>query len=51
MLEPGWRNDRAAHVASCVYVQWQNIYFWPLFTGTAIPMEERWSRMWLDTWV
>lgn len=27
------------------------IYFWPLYTGTAIPIEDWRSRMWLDTWV
>ncbi|MGW3979964.1 hypothetical protein [Streptomyces mirabilis] len=29
----------------------QNIYFWPLYTGTAIPIDQWRSRMWLDTWV
>ncbi|MET7896801.1 hypothetical protein [Streptomyces mirabilis] len=27
------------------------IYFWPLYTGTAIPIDQWRSRMWLDTWV
>ncbi|MCZ9347025.1 hypothetical protein NGM37_55920, partial [Streptomyces sp. TRM76130] len=27
------------------------IYFWPLYTGTAIPMADWRARMWLDTWV
>ncbi|MYU06331.1 hypothetical protein GTY81_21105 [Streptomyces sp. SID8366] len=27
------------------------IYFWPLFTGTAIPIDSWRARMWLDTWV
>ncbi|MGW2718421.1 phage integrase central domain-containing protein [Streptomyces sp. NPDC001492] len=27
------------------------IYFWPLYTGTAIPIDDWRSRMWLDTWV
>ncbi len=27
------------------------IYFWPIYTGTAIPIESWRSRMWLDTWV
>jgi hypothetical protein len=25
--------------------------FWPLYTGTAIPIDSWRSRMWLDTWV
>lgn len=32
-------------------IAWNFIYFWPLYTGTAIPMEEWRARMWLDTWV
>jgi dolichyl-phosphate-mannose--protein O-mannosyl transferase len=27
------------------------IYFWPLYTGTAIPIDDWRARMWLDTWV
>ncbi|GGX15998.1 hypothetical protein GCM10010321_32860 [Streptomyces chartreusis] len=27
------------------------IYFWPLYTGQAIPIDDWRSRMWLDTWV
>ncbi|WOX23914.1 dolichyl-phosphate-mannose--protein mannosyltransferase [Streptomyces solicathayae] len=30
---------------------WNFIYFWPLYTGEAIPMESWRNRMWLDTWV
>ncbi|MFG3497890.1 dolichyl-phosphate-mannose--protein mannosyltransferase [Streptomyces sp. NPDC047928] len=30
---------------------WNFIYFWPLFTGQAIPMDDWRGRMWLDTWV
>ncbi|MET8133947.1 MULTISPECIES: phospholipid carrier-dependent glycosyltransferase [unclassified Streptomyces] len=30
---------------------WNFIYFWPLYTGTAIPIDQWRSRMWLDTWV
>ncbi|MGI5355707.1 hypothetical protein ACQI4E_10390 [Streptomyces sp. CA-252508] len=26
-------------------------YFWPLYTGQSIPMEDWRDRMWLDTWV
>ncbi|WP_370413217.1 dolichyl-phosphate-mannose--protein mannosyltransferase [Streptomyces fradiae] len=32
-------------------IVWNFIYFWPLYTGTAIPMEQWRNRMWLDTWV
>ncbi|MFF9242792.1 dolichyl-phosphate-mannose--protein mannosyltransferase [Streptomyces sp. NPDC014801] len=32
-------------------IAWNFIYFWPLFTGTAIPIDQWRSRMWLDTWV
>ncbi|MUT88639.1 hypothetical protein GOL98_03460 [Streptomyces sp. Z38] len=27
------------------------IYFWPIYTGTPIPIDDWRSRMWLDTWV
>ncbi|MFJ4921235.1 dolichyl-phosphate-mannose--protein mannosyltransferase [Streptomyces sp. NPDC088725] len=30
---------------------WNFIYFWPLYTGTPIPMDSWQNRMWLDTWV
>ncbi|MEU9211999.1 phospholipid carrier-dependent glycosyltransferase [Streptomyces sp. NPDC048415] len=32
-------------------IAWNFIYFWPLYTGTAIPIGQWRSRMWLDTWV
>lgn len=32
-------------------IVWNFIYFWPLYTGTAIPLDSWRSRMWLDTWV
>ncbi|MEU7502079.1 phospholipid carrier-dependent glycosyltransferase [Streptomyces griseofuscus] len=32
-------------------IAWNFIYFWPLFTGTAIPIDSWRARMWLDTWV
>ncbi|MBD0840792.1 MULTISPECIES: dolichyl-phosphate-mannose--protein mannosyltransferase [unclassified Streptomyces] len=32
-------------------IAWNFIYFWPLFTGTSIPIDDWRSRMWLDTWV
>ncbi|MFK4224183.1 dolichyl-phosphate-mannose--protein mannosyltransferase [Streptomyces sp. NPDC019890] len=30
---------------------WNFIYFYPLYTGIPIPVEEWRNRMWLDTWV
>ncbi|MFH0519926.1 dolichyl-phosphate-mannose--protein mannosyltransferase [Streptomyces sp. M41] len=32
-------------------IAWNFIYFWPIYTGTSIPIDEWRSRMWLDTWV
>ncbi|MFJ9628958.1 dolichyl-phosphate-mannose--protein mannosyltransferase [Streptomyces sp. NPDC091280] len=32
-------------------ITWNFIYFWPLYTGTSIPIGQWRSRMWLDTWV
>lgn len=32
-------------------IAWNFIYFWPIFTGTPIPIDDWRSRMWLDTWV
>ncbi|MGW0995463.1 dolichyl-phosphate-mannose--protein mannosyltransferase [Streptomyces sp. NPDC002523] len=32
-------------------IAWNFIYFWPLYTGQAIPIDAWRSRMWLDTWV
>ncbi|MFI9800348.1 dolichyl-phosphate-mannose--protein mannosyltransferase [Streptomyces sp. NPDC052302] len=32
-------------------IAWNFIYFWPLHTGTSIPIDEWRSRMWLDSWV
>ncbi|WP_405919635.1 dolichyl-phosphate-mannose--protein mannosyltransferase [Streptomyces longwoodensis] len=32
-------------------IAWNFIYFWPLYTGQAIPIDSWRSRMWLDTWV
>ncbi|MFJ8585932.1 dolichyl-phosphate-mannose--protein mannosyltransferase [Streptomyces sp. NPDC093595] len=30
---------------------WNFIWFWPLYTGQSIPMDDWRERMWLDTWV
>ncbi|WP_408909521.1 dolichyl-phosphate-mannose--protein mannosyltransferase [Streptomyces solicavernae] len=30
---------------------WNFIYFWPIYTGTPIPVDSWRARMWFDTWV
>ncbi|WP_406727163.1 phospholipid carrier-dependent glycosyltransferase [Streptomyces sp. GD-15H] len=32
-------------------IAWNFIYFWPIYTGTSLPIDDWRSRMWLDTWV
>ncbi|MGW1027281.1 dolichyl-phosphate-mannose--protein mannosyltransferase [Streptomyces sp. NPDC002577] len=32
-------------------IAWNFIYFWPIYTGQAIPLDSWRSRMWLDTWI
>ncbi|MEV7284239.1 phospholipid carrier-dependent glycosyltransferase [Streptomyces sp. NPDC093252] len=32
-------------------IAWNFIYFWPIYTGQSIPIDDWRSRMWLDTWV
>ncbi|MFI1419485.1 dolichyl-phosphate-mannose--protein mannosyltransferase [Streptomyces sp. NPDC020731] len=32
-------------------IAWNFIYFWPIYTGTPIPIDDWRARMWLDTWV
>ncbi|MGW0731542.1 dolichyl-phosphate-mannose--protein mannosyltransferase [Streptomyces sp. NPDC002851] len=32
-------------------IVWNFIYFWPIYTGTPIPVDSWRARMWLDTWV
>ncbi|MFD7729224.1 hypothetical protein ACFV6F_02405 [Kitasatospora phosalacinea] len=27
------------------------LYFYPIFTGQTIPMDDWRARMWLDTWI
>ncbi|MFF7715814.1 dolichyl-phosphate-mannose--protein mannosyltransferase [Streptomyces sp. NPDC087659] len=53
-LAPGERRRTVGAVAAGVLVLlviWNFIYFWPLFTGDPIPMDDWRARMWLDTWV
>jgi dolichyl-phosphate-mannose-protein mannosyltransferase len=32
-------------------VVWNFLWFWPLYTGDPIPMDDWRARMWLDTWI
>ncbi|AZM53731.1 phospholipid carrier-dependent glycosyltransferase [Streptomyces sp. WAC 01529] len=41
----------AASGVIVLLILWNFIYFWPVHTGTAIPIDSWRSRMWLDTWV
>ncbi|WP_408058767.1 dolichyl-phosphate-mannose--protein mannosyltransferase [Streptomyces zaomyceticus] len=47
------RRTFGAVAAGCVVllIVWNFIYFWPIYTGTPIPLDQWRNRMWLDTWV
>ncbi|MFI5942385.1 dolichyl-phosphate-mannose--protein mannosyltransferase [Streptomyces uncialis] len=32
-------------------IAWNFVYFWPIYTGQAIPIDSWRARMWLDTWI
>lgn len=32
-------------------IVWNFVYFWPIYTGTTIPLDAWRHRMWLNTWV
>ncbi|WP_055568599.1 dolichyl-phosphate-mannose--protein mannosyltransferase [Streptomyces atriruber] len=57
MLGPSGSTERrrvvgaAASGVLVLLIMWNFIYFWPIYTGTAIPIDSWRSRMWLDTWV
>ncbi|ROR42467.1 dolichyl-phosphate-mannose-protein mannosyltransferase [Kitasatospora cineracea] len=34
-----------------VAVMWNFLYFYPIYTGQTIPMDDWRARMWLDTWI
>ncbi|MEU1017583.1 phospholipid carrier-dependent glycosyltransferase [Streptomyces sp. NPDC005898] len=57
MLGPAGSGERrrvagaAASGVVVLLILWNFIYFWPIYTGTAIPIDSWRSRMWLDTWV
>ncbi|MFP1629999.1 dolichyl-phosphate-mannose--protein mannosyltransferase [Streptomyces sp. 5K101] len=57
MLGPAGSDERRRAVGAIgagvlvLLIVWNFIYFWPIYTGTPIPMEDWRGRMWLDTWV
>ncbi|MGH4029796.1 dolichyl-phosphate-mannose--protein mannosyltransferase [Actinomycetota bacterium Odt1-20B] len=57
ILGPPGSNERRRVVGAAgagvlvLLILWNFIYFWPIYTGRAIPVDEWRSRMWLDTWV
>ncbi|WP_443072769.1 dolichyl-phosphate-mannose--protein mannosyltransferase [Streptomyces sp. WMMC897] len=46
---------RAVGLVACgvlaLLVVWNFVYFWPLYTGQELSMEEWRARMWLGTWI
>ncbi|MFF4340499.1 dolichyl-phosphate-mannose--protein mannosyltransferase [Kitasatospora sp. NPDC001540] len=34
-----------------VAIMWNFLYFYPIYTGQTIPMDDWRARMWLDTWI
>ncbi|MER6996856.1 phospholipid carrier-dependent glycosyltransferase [Streptomyces sp. NPDC000410] len=48
-----WRRTIGSVAAGVLVllIIWNFIYFWPIYTGEAIPMDSWRNRMWLDTWV
>ncbi|MFI2368511.1 dolichyl-phosphate-mannose--protein mannosyltransferase [Streptomyces sp. NPDC018833] len=57
MLGPPGTDERRRAVGAIgagvlvLLIVWNFIYFWPIYTGTPIPMEDWRGRMWLGTWV
>ncbi|MBT2399744.1 dolichyl-phosphate-mannose--protein mannosyltransferase [Streptomyces sp. ISL-100] len=57
MLGPPGSNERrraAGAVGAGVLVLliiWNFIYFWPIYTGQTLPIDDWRNRIWLDTWV
>ncbi|AWL34163.1 hypothetical protein B9S66_19165 [Streptomyces sp. SM17] len=47
---PSLRGEPAGQKDSGIAVR-SFIYFWPLYTGEPIPVDQWQRRMWLDTWV
>ncbi|MFI1866557.1 dolichyl-phosphate-mannose--protein mannosyltransferase [Streptomyces jumonjinensis] len=57
MLGPPGSDERRRAIGAIgagvlvLLIVWNFIYFYPLYTGTPIPVEDWRDRMWLDTWV
>ncbi|MFJ9798442.1 dolichyl-phosphate-mannose--protein mannosyltransferase [Streptomyces sp. NPDC101145] len=57
LLDPYARAERRRTIGAIaagvlvLLIVWNFIYFWPLYTGETIPMDQWRARMWLDTWV
>ncbi|MGW3622172.1 dolichyl-phosphate-mannose--protein mannosyltransferase [Streptomyces sp. NPDC000880] len=57
MLGPPGSDERRRAIGAIgagvlvLLIIWNFIYFYPLYTGTSIPLEDWRNRMWLDTWV
>ncbi|XCX50616.1 phospholipid carrier-dependent glycosyltransferase [Streptomyces phytohabitans] len=32
-------------------IAWNFVYFWPIYTGQSLPLDDWQQRMWLDTWI
>lgn len=57
MLGPPGSDERRRAIGAIgagvlvLLIIWNFIYFYPLYTGTPIPVEDWRNRMWLDSWV
>ncbi|WP_433547265.1 dolichyl-phosphate-mannose--protein mannosyltransferase [Streptomyces sp. CA-294286] len=57
MLGPPGSDERRRTVGAIgagvlvLLIVWNFIYFWPLYTGTTLPIADWRHRMWLDTWI
>lgn len=57
MIGPAGSDERRRTIGAVsagvlvLLIIWNFIYFWPIYTGTPIPLTDWQHRMWLDTWV
>lgn len=57
MLGPPGSDERRRAIGAIgagvlvLLIVWNFIYFWPIYTGTTMPIGEWRHRMWLDTWI
>ncbi|MGR8010069.1 dolichyl-phosphate-mannose--protein mannosyltransferase [Streptomyces hypolithicus] len=57
MLGPPGSHERRRAIGAVgggilvLLIIWNFIYFWPIYTGQTIPIDEWRDRIWLDTWV